>query len=343
MAYDPMGVLFEALRMDNRLAQAHAAYLLGELGRPSAVGPLLDYVCYSRWHGKTAGFHALARIGDRSVCPAIRPLVDLPNSSDDWYWYGCKSVRAAAAVALLALGDESGEEYLTSLAERNDDVFYAWFAPALLRLPDEPPAAARFKARLTVDCLAGEGARGTRKVEPGVMAMVAEALGIIGGDDACRALLGFMGFHSRYVRGQAVVSLLAAAPTDEHVAAARDMADGDETDFARIKAALALARTGRDERLAQLREMAEGCEDPFDTAVALQALGEVGRAEDVDRVAGHLGCDDPYVRQMAIEALERIDAEGAAQRVQPLRDDPDIGVRLQAAKLYAALNGGQNS
>jgi len=341
MMQDPMDVLFAGLREDNRLIQAEAARLLGELGSRDAVGPLLDYVRYSRWHAKTTGFHALAQIGDRSVCDVIRPLVDLPNSSNDWYWYGCRSVRAAAAVALLTLGDEGGAHYLTELADKGDDVFYAWFAPALLRLPDDPPAAAALKKRITVESFLQEGSRQVRRTDPGVIAMIAEALGVIGTDAAREVLMELLQFRSRYVRGQATLSLMEATPTDEQVAAVEDVAENDPTDFARIKASLALAKAGRAEYGDKLRTSVDRCDDSFDEAVAVEAIGILGRSEDFDLVATRLRHEAPYVRQCAVEALERIDPDAAAERAEACRQDPEIRVRMQAAKLDAARKGAQ--
>jgi HEAT repeat protein len=339
MDYDPMNTLFGALRTDDRLIQAEAARLLGELRSPLAVEPLVAYVRNARWHAKTAGFHALAQIGERSVCDAIRPLVDNPNSSDDWYWYGCRSVRAAAAVALLALGDDSGRGYLEGLAEKNDDVFYAWFAPALLRLPDDLAATAELKARITVERLSGDGARNTRRMSPGIVTMVAEALGVLGGEAACAELVGLLEFRSRYTRGQAAASLLGAAATPEHVAAVSSMARDDPTDFARTQAALALARAGRMEFADQIRAIVRECEDSFDRAVAVQALGALEQHGDLDLVAGQLEGEDPYVRQCAVEALQRIGTERAEHIVRPCRDDPHVRVRMQTAAFYAVLEG----
>lgn len=338
--YDPLEVLFEGLRTDERLIQAEAARLLGELRSPKAVGPLLDYVKYARWHAKCAGFHALARIGDRSICDEIRPLVHLPNASDDWYWYGCRGVRAACAVALLALGDEGGVPYLEELADRDDDVFYAWFGPAILRLPDEPPAAKRLKGRITMDALFGPGARRTRQVEPGIVTMIAEALGVLGGPEACAKLVELMGFRSRYTRGQAAVSLLQASQADEHAAAVEQLADGDPTDFARVKACMALARAGRRECADRIVETMGGIDDPFDLAVGVEALGLIGRPEDFDPVAALLRHEDYYVRQCAVEAVDCIGCDEASAALEQCKSDSSVRVRMQVAAFFAAREGG---
>jgi len=306
---------------------------LGELSRPAAVGPLCDYVTHDRCYAKIAGFHALGRIGDRAAVEIIRPLLDDPNCQDDWYWYGCKSVRAAAAAALLALGDAGGTSYLTELAEADDDVFYVWFAPAILRLPDAPVA---LTSRLTPEALCGPGAGKVRQTDPARVAMVTEALGLVGGPVACERLQTLTGFRSRYVRGQAVLSLLAADPSDARVAAAEELADGDPTDFVRVKAALALALADRASPVDQIARVATETPESFDRAVAIESLGLLGDVSAEPLLRASLDDPDDYVRRCGVEALDRIGADG----IDTLLEDPDELVRLQAARMLAAREKG---
>jgi HEAT repeat protein len=335
----PFDTLLKALDAENRFVQAEAARLLGELRRPEAVEALVGYVTRFGRHTKLVGLHALAQIGERRVCPAIRPLVSKPNCYDDWYWYGAKSVRAATCVALLTLGDESGAAYLRELADADEDVFFAWFAPAILRLPDQLPVVADLKSRITVDNIFRPGTRKVRATEPGVITMIAEVLGILKGEAACRKLLELMRFRSRYVRGQAALSLLEASPTAEHVAAVEDLAANDPTDFARLKAHVALARLGQPGSAPRLAEWALSAADPFDRASAVEALGLLGLREGVPLLRLRLADSDAYVRRCAIEALERLDAPAARDAVAKRLTDPDPLVCLQAAKFMAAVEG----
>ncbi len=337
MKAKPLQILIDALGAGDRV-QARAALLLGDLRRPEAVGPLVEYVTTCRRHSKTAGFTALARIGDRGAVEAIRPLVDAPNVEDDWYWIGCKSVRAAAAVALLSMGDEGGAAYLTELADANDSVFYAWFAPAILRLGDEPPAAAALKARITPEAYSEPQKDKTRQTDPGMVAMTTEALGLIATPAAQEQLRVLLAFRSRYVRGQAALSLLAAEASDGNLAAVETIAVGDPTEFARVKAATALANVGRRQFVPFIAEVAADADDAFDQAVAVESLGLLAAEEHAETVAAQLDAADPYIRLCAVEALERIDRDRFADRVAPRADDADIHVRLQAAK-YAAAGG----
>ncbi|HUT57740.1 MAG TPA: HEAT repeat domain-containing protein [Phycisphaerae bacterium] len=331
-------VLVNGLGSEDRIVQSESARLLGELGLPRAVDPLIEYVQRSRFHAKGTGFWALAQIGEARAVPAIRPMVNAPNCYDDWYWYGCKSVRAAAAVSLLALADDGGAAYLTELADKGDDTFYAWFGPTILHLPDNPPAAG-FRARITTDSLVNVGERSARLTNPGTLAMVAEALGLVADDAACEKLRELTGARSRYVRGQAAVSLLAAAPTEDNTGIVAALAASDATDFVRIKAAYAVAKAGRREYAAAIDTAARSAEDTFDAATAVEALGLLGGTDHEATICACLGHAEPYVRRCAIEAIDRIDCTDATGAVAGGRKDPDVLVRLQAARFFAAGEG----
>lgn len=333
----PFDMLTAALEHADPIVASHAARLLGALGDGRATGSLVRYVTESRFYSKAEGFNALARLGQRSACPGIRPLVNEPHVADDWFWYACRAVRCAAAVALLALGDDFGAEYLNELADRDDDVFFCWYAPAILHLADELEATQTIKALITVESLGTRGDRGIRNSEPATLAMKARAAELIATPEAVRLLLELMRFHSRYVRGQAAVSLLLASPTDQHVATVRCMARDDPTEFARLKAALALARTGCQELIPAITQVAESSADDFNRAVAVEALGQLGHKDDFAAVLAQADHADAYVRLCAIEAADRIDRQAAATTAEwRLGDDSDERVRLQAAKLLAA-------
>jgi len=339
VAKKPFEMLLDALKSADPLVAADAARLLGELGRREAVPALVDYVRTSRHYHKAGGYHALGQIGDRSAIPVLRKLVADPGVRDDWYWYGCRAVRAGAAVALLALGDDGGADYLRELAEKSNDVFYCWFGPTILRLPGSTPGARELRGRLTVEALLSPVPRSTRLSEPGLMSMKAEALGLLGGEAACAELMGLMKFHSRYVRGAAALALMTASRAPEHVAAVAALADCDPTEFVRIKASLALAQAGQAERAEFIAEMAGKAADAFDRAVAVEALGILGDGQYAAAVSRQLKHADTYVRQCALEALERIDPSRAARAARGMAKDKSPRVRLQAAKILAAEAG----
>mgnify|MGYP003873400993 CR=1 FL=1 len=323
-------MLIAGLLADDVLVRADAARLLGLTGRKEAVAPLAAYVAECRHCTKTAGIEALARIGDRSVCGVLRRIAEWPNVPDDWYWFFHRGVRAAACVALLSLGDDAGAGYLGELADRKHDVFYAWFAPAILRLKRRSPAVTALKARLTVEALTGEGAGRTRFTNPGTAAMVAEALGLINSDEARTHLRKLAQHQSRYVRAAAAVALVSGGGRRAEREFVAEMAERDRTDFVRIKAAYALAQAGEHNRAQALARFAGSVEDPFDLATTVDALGQLGRREFLPHVRKHLNHQDPYVRQRCVEAMERLGA--SVRDARKKLNDPDQRVRLSAAQ-----------
>ena len=327
-------ILCEGLEDSDPVGQADAARLLGELGKREAVGPLIEYVRTSRYQYKTAGFEALGRINDPSAIPEIEPLVDHPNTQDDWYWYCHKSVRAAAAVTLLRLGSAGGFDYLKGLAEKGDDVFFAWFAPAILELPSRTNEVKELQAFLTAEALCHESG-GTRLSNPASLLMVVQALGCLGEKGAAK-LGEFLTWRSRYVRGQAACSLLPADPRRENHERIEALFRSAPTDFEKIKYALALGLAGNETGIPWLWKAARDLPDPFERATALESLGLMELRDAIPVLIEALGHPHFYVRQCAIEALDRIGGPEAGEAVARVWQDETGRPRLQAAKFLAA-------
>jgi HEAT repeat protein len=330
-AVPPM--LLDALRADDLVIRADAARLLGDLGSRRAIGDLVRYVQTDHHYAKTAGLDALARIGDPAVCPDLRPLVNEPNCYDDYWWYGCLSVRVAAALALLSLGDESGAAFLTEPSEGNRDwALFTWFGPTVLRLKGGSEAVRRVKARVTVEALMPPG-----KGDPGQLVIICDALGLEGSAAARDKLVGLTGHLSRYVRARAAVNLAAMSDRADDQDRVAAMASGDATEFVRVKAAQAMVLRGRGLRYAEtIARAAREAADPFDRAAAQESLGAIARREYVPAAVGGLADADAYVRLCAAEALDRIGGPQALAAVAQVQNDPDLRVRLQAAKCLAA-------
>jgi HEAT repeat protein len=333
----PPKVLTDALRSPHPEIAADAARHLGDLGSRQAVAPLLDYVQQSHHYAKTAGFEALARIGDRSACPAIRPLVRKPGVYDDFFWYGRASVQVAAALCLLRLGDDSGADLLLESTESRDWALFTWFGPTALRLADRPEAARRVKARFTFDTVLPR-----TKSDPGQLVIVCDSLRILGGGEAREALVTMSGHRSRYLRARAAANLLAGWPEPDVVSRAVELAERDPTAFTRVKLSQALVAAGKDtEKYAQVvAEAADSTPDLFDRAAALDSLGSLGRQDHVPIAARQLKSDDAYVRLCAVEALDRIGSADAVAAVRQRANDPDLRVRMSVAACLAAHEGG---
>ncbi|MBN2582269.1 MAG: HEAT repeat domain-containing protein [Planctomycetes bacterium] len=326
----PPQLLLDALHHEDVVIQADAARLLGDLGSRQAVGPLCDYAATSPRYVKTAALDALARIGDDRARRTLRPLVDEPRVSDDFWWYGHSSVRTGAVLALMALGDDSRAKFLI---ECEDDhlnwVLFTWFGPTALRLPDRSATRA-LKARFTVEELKPD------KSDPGQVIMVCDSLGLLGTEAAHDALIGLLGHMSRYVRGRAAINLLGHYGRDADVQRVERVAARDDAMFARVKAAQALAAIGHRRYVEPIAQAVMLADDPFDRAAALDSLGLVGGNEHVDLIAAQTTDDDAYVRLCAVEALDRIGTDRAVAAAAARADDPDLRVQLQAAKTLAA-------
>jgi HEAT repeat protein len=343
--YDPLAVLIAGLQSSDPIVQADAAWLLGELRSRDAVGPLVDYVCTDWHYGKTAGLEALARIGDPSVCPRIRELLSEPHVPDDTPWYGRQSVRVAAALALISLGDEAGAPALQEIISANPKprspeeaaqwALYAWFAPAVLDLQDSLEGAGKLKQEMTFERLFPEGRK-----DPGQIVVTVRALGMLKTDRSLGKLVELLKFHSRYVRASAAMNLLRASPTPGHIAAVAELAEKDPTEFVRVKASLALALAGDDKRLPTIVRAADSAEEGLVRAAAIEALGLLHQRPCVAVLMRQLRQPDPFVRLSAIGALDRLDCgETASLAVADRRQDDNPRVRLYAAKYFAARRG----
>jgi HEAT repeat protein len=239
----------------------------------------------------------------------------------------------ATALTLLALGDDSGAEFLLDpTVEEKEWALFAWFGPTVLRLPDRPAAARRVKARMTVANLLPPD-----KTDPGQVVIVSDSLGLLATPEARRALARLLSHQSRYVRGRAAMNLMACSSSAADVASVKRLAEGDAALFARVKAAQALAMKGHPAYAEPIRAAvtAAGVDD-FDRAAALESLGLLRRAEDAPLAAAQLQAADPYVRLCAAEALERIGTTEALAAVAAARSDTNLRVRMAVEKCLAA-------
>ncbi len=257
---------------------------------------------------------------------------------DDWYWFFHRGVRAAACVALLSLGDDAGAGFLTELAEKNHDVFFAWFAPAILRIRRRSPAVSALKARLTVDALMETKPGSTRFTNPGTAAMVAEALGVIGTRKARTHLRSLATSSSRYVRAAACIALLARGARSDDRRFVIRLAETDPTDFVKISASFALARAGERSWAEEIARLAGTADNPFDTASAIGMLGDLGEKRYAEAVRRYLKHADWYVRQRCVETLGALGGKPA--QVKQALKDPCERVRLSAARVMAAREDG---
>ena len=233
----PLETLREGLAHSDPLVAAEAARLIGEWNGTALIPDLIDYARHNRFYSKVASFYALASLSAKEAIPHLAQLVEDPNVSDDWYWYGAKGVRTAAAVSLLQLGNKAGVPWLGGLAEKKSDVFFRWFAPTLLRLKPVPELHAYLTLQNLCDVDRQKSFDGAEFSEPGRLCMLCEALGLIDDPAAAPRIEFYFNHYSRFVRGRAYRSLHLRQPGNATSAKIAAAAKKHATDFDRLVAA----------------------------------------------------------------------------------------------------------
>jgi HEAT repeat protein len=278
-----------------------AAVVLGELGDPRAVEPLIAALRNKDWEMLQVAVEALVKIGRPTVGPLIAALGD-----EDSY------VRQAAAVALGAIGDPRAVEPLSAALRDGNSYVRRAAAEALGRLGG-PHAVGPLIAAL-------------RDEDERIREAAAEALGRLGDPRAVGPLIAALRDEDSYVRREATEALVKIdGPAVEPLIAALR----DEDERIREAAAEALGRLG-DPRavgplIAALRD-----EDSDVRQAAAEALVKIG-GPAVEPLSAALGDEDRDVRRVAAGALGAI---GDPRAVEPLsaalRDEKWI-VRQAAA------------
>lgn len=338
--------IVDQLTADDPIVRADAARLLGEIKRTDAVAALAAYLEKEQCYSKVAGIYALWQIADPGAIAVLQVLIENPNVPDDWYWYGRRAVVASAAIGLAIFGDESGIPFMQDLVEKNHDMIVCWYGPTILRLSRgtnhvKPAEALREIAKsITVDTLFNTVPNSKRMIEPGLLTMTAEVLGLIGTKAAQSKLAEMFTHSSRYVRARAAVSLLEADASPENLERISGLLKSDHTDLVAIKASLALAQSFDDVRQKYtdvIARIATDTADPFDRAVAIESLGVLGAGCHTEIIVKSFEDTDAYVRQCAAEACP---ADPALQeRIETLQQsDSAPRVRLAASKWLATFD-----
>lgn len=102
-----MEALTDLLLAPRPMTRVSAAFALGDLGDPAAVGPLLRCLRANDDLLRNASVKALATIGDRS---AVSPLIEVATADE------ASGVRITAIDALASLGEPRGIQMLVELA-----------------------------------------------------------------------------------------------------------------------------------------------------------------------------------------------------------------------------------
>jgi HEAT repeat protein len=143
--------LQEALEADNRIAQRHAAAVIGDIGRAEAVPMLRAALALEDRDARAQVIDALRKVGDKTT-----------TTVDDQIHDRDAEVRAAAARYLGATGDEGNRAVLRSALEQEKHTATSnEMLCAMLRLGDKrvaPQVLERFVTGEQLDRQAAEAA-----------------------------------------------------------------------------------------------------------------------------------------------------------------------------------------
>lgn len=332
-------ILMEGLQSADPLIQAESARLLGDLGSPDALPDLLQYVQTSGYYSKTAGLYAIQCIGNADTASAIAPLVENPGVYDDFYWHYAFAVRSSAALAVLALNPNLNVPFFKQELEKEShpqlNMFCIYYASALTSLSGQDVTSTQLKKRTSSLCFSRQFLR------PAHLTLIADALGKTGTESAYRELQWMLSLPSRYTRGAAAANLPLCMPSAEARSQLQQFFKAEETTFAKVKSAGALARLGDADADRYLRRVIIIERDALTKATAIKEASVRPKSMSLKELSPQLKDPSPWVRAAALEALERtIDPESRTAAAVSL-EDADAGVRMQAAKTLLVLHEGK--
>jgi HEAT repeat protein len=313
---DAVRPLIKAL--NDPILQSDAFHMLGEIGDPTAVKPLLKYLSQTDEAPARQAIVALGKIGDPG---AVGPLVEQLNRGGENAGY--------AATALGRLGDARAVPAL--LAASNDPRLRAEALLALAKI-GEPQAL----APLLVELEAGE--------KP---SSAADALGWLGDPAAIPALLDALAGGETYVRPHAVLAL--GRIGDRRVIPRLiELLKGQDFTL-REAAAGALGLLGDPGTVPALVEAMNHHEYLIGDArpaalrrsrvAAAAALGQIGDPAALDALGAAARQPGGHFPELRMEALRSLASFGppARKSILPALDDTDKAVRTLAGDLLADL------
>ncbi len=321
--------------------RAGAASLLGNLGLPGGVSPLLGAL-RDRNEDVTvqeAAAEALGRVRDPR---AIAVLLDELRTQDEF-------AQPRIASALVAFGSVAVAPIVEQLPKVEEPAVRAWLARVLGEIRDpEAVGAALELARdpsdhvraAAVEALGRLGLpravpslveRALRDPTPFVRAQAAASLGQMGAESAVDALAAALDDPSYDARLRAVEAIEALRPKD---LLPLERALRNPSAQVRQRAALALERVGFvDARVKDL-----GGDDEGPRGAAHDVLVQVARVGLVESVASFLRAKVPLVRAGIAEVLAEVADPKAVPALRAACSDDDSTVRAKVATALGATH-----
>jgi HEAT repeat protein len=296
-----------ALSAERPEVRMAAATVLGRIGDPEAVGPLVDLLDDPEPQVRSRGARALGRIRDRRATDALGRRLDDPSPA----------VRRAAAVALGALGGDVVAPLVDALDDGNQTVRRAAVdglgdvgdpaavAPLVDVLDDGSETVRRAAVVAVVDLLASAPGERSHEMRESVVAELREM------DDATAVepLVDLLAESKqpRQRRNTAWLLGRVAGDDDRAVGALIDALDDDDDAVSRF-AATGLAEMGAEADVeARLLDALDEASSPDARAMAAFTLGKVGGERARERLDALVDeTDDDRVRQRALGALSKL-------------------------------------
>jgi HEAT repeat protein len=353
-------------RHDDSGARPWAAQILGDLGSPRAVGPLLACLTDLNDQVRARAASSLGRLGDRRAVPELirimlgdpvpyvriqvvralgtlgdpRSLHHLIDALKDGEWW----VRIRVVEALEQLGDQAVEPLFLALEDGDNEVRQR-AAMTLERLGVLDTLVARLA---DVDAGAREkllaaGQSGVVEIligaleheDPRVRYMIAEILGEVRNTAVEVALIGRLEAETDpRIRSAVVRSLAQLQAASGAQPISRLLGDADER--IRVEAVRALERI----HVADPHVLLAGaCRDPEPRvrAGAAVVLGKVGDARAVPQLLALLSDADAPVRVEAARAVGLLHAEEAVPRLMESLHDTDPQVQVASARALGQI------
>jgi HEAT repeat protein len=289
-AVEPLGALLEE-KSTPAETKASAARILGFIGDPRSVEPLLDLLGDQRYFVREQAAIALGRIGG----PAVDRLLELARSSSP----------ATREAAISALGGVSG-----TLMNKGRS------SEAAAQQPDDQAAGRLVDAILN----------GLKDSNTGVRSAAVRALGASGSRNAVEPLMALMTDESSTLRGEATTALgrLGAAAVKPLI-----LALGSPRPSIRMLAAQALGDIRAREAVPPLINLVR-TDLSGARGEAIEALGKIGDPTSIEAIIGALKVGSNSVRRRSIMALSLLPGPGVEDAMMGALGDKDEEVRQTA-------------
>ncbi len=308
-------MLIEMLRTSNGRELEQVATMLGDIGDPKAVRPLIAVV-NGQDPARGAAVEALAKFNDQRGKDVILKTLESTDAK----------VRKCSAYAFELMRDDRAVEPLVKMI-RTD--------------PDEPVRRAATWAMETYDTAEATGAliAAYSDESPEVRYASVRLLGFRKGPDIMELLLKALKDESSKIRSEATHALF-AFPDERAVSAICEMMHSDDVDVR--KQAAAAFRHSKDERGVDALLFALNDEDTVVRQNAAMALAAIKSPRAVEPLVKAWESSDKYVKSCIVMALAKIEGPEADAALAQVTGGADLTEVAVTRKKYISEGSDSN-